>query len=122
MVRATMAVLLAAALILWSVAWGEAVPKEQAIRIAVGAAENEFTFNPSRVSASAGVPVQLTVVNKGKIQHDFHVEALRVTLHLIDPGRSGAVRFTPTKNGTFEFRCAVPGHYEAGMKGTITVK
>mgnify|MGYP001610998524 CR=1 FL=1 len=32
------------------------------------------------------------------------------------------MRFTPTKKGTFEFRCAVPGHYEAGMKGTITVK
>lgn len=27
-----------------------------------------------------------------------------------------------TKKGTFEFACLIPGHYEAGMKGTVIVK
>jgi uncharacterized cupredoxin-like copper-binding protein len=27
-----------------------------------------------------------------------------------------------TKRGRFEFACLIPGHYEAGMKGTVVVK
>jgi uncharacterized cupredoxin-like copper-binding protein len=27
-----------------------------------------------------------------------------------------------TKKGTFEFACLIPGHYEAGMRGTVVVK
>ena len=31
-------------------------------------------------------------------------------------------KFTPNKKGTFEIGCHVEGHYEAGMKGILTVK
>ena len=37
-------------------------------------------------------------------------------------GRSAEVKFTPRKTGRFEIGCHVEGHYEAGMKGTLTVK
>ncbi len=36
--------------------------------------------------------------------------------------RSAEVKFTPKKTGTFEIGCHVEGHYEAGMKGSLTVK
>ena len=36
------------------------------------------------------------------------------------PQKPWKVRFT--KAGTFEFACLIPGHYEAGMKGTVVVK
>ena len=28
----------------------------------------------------------------------------------------------PTKTGTFEFACLIPGHYQAGMVGMIVVE
>lgn len=37
------------------------------------------------------------------------------------PGMSALVTFTPTEPGTYEFYCAVPGHREAGMVGTVIV-
>ncbi|MDR7486214.1 MAG: hypothetical protein QN149_13365 [Armatimonadota bacterium] len=41
---------------------------------------------------------------------------------LVGPGQSATLRFTPTKKGTFEISCQISGHYEAGQKGTITVR
>jgi len=41
---------------------------------------------------------------------------------LLAPGERVVLRFTPTKKGTFEMGCHVPGHYEAGMKGTWVVR
>ena len=37
------------------------------------------------------------------------------------PGQTVTLEFTPTAKGTFEYVCTIPGHKEAGMKGTITV-
>ncbi|MDR5694804.1 MAG: cupredoxin domain-containing protein [Armatimonadota bacterium] len=40
----------------------------------------------------------------------------------IEKGKSVEIKFTPIKAGTFEIGCHLPGHYEAGMKGTMVVK
>jgi uncharacterized cupredoxin-like copper-binding protein len=37
-------------------------------------------------------------------------------------GQAGTLEFTPTKPGTYEFICTVPGHKEAGMVGALIVK
>ena len=37
------------------------------------------------------------------------------------PGQTVTLDFTPTAKGTYEYVCTIPGHKEAGMKGTITV-
>lgn len=37
-------------------------------------------------------------------------------------GKSAEVIFTPKKKGMFEIGCLIEGHYEAGMKGVLTVK
>jgi len=39
----------------------------------------------------------------------------------LDEGASGEVIWTFSNAGTFEFACLIPGHYEAGMHGPITV-
>jgi Cu/Ag efflux protein CusF len=39
----------------------------------------------------------------------------------LDEGKSGEVIWTFSKAGTFEFACLIPGHYESGMHGPITV-
>lgn len=40
---------------------------------------------------------------------------------LLEPGQTGEVVLTFTRPTTLQFACNVPGHYEAGMVGTIDV-
>lgn len=44
---------------------------------------------------------------------------LRVAPHM---GRAELTFVVPDRKGTYEIGCFLPGHYEAGMKGTITVE
>jgi uncharacterized cupredoxin-like copper-binding protein len=39
----------------------------------------------------------------------------------LQPGARGEIIWTFSKAGEFAFGCLIPGHYEAGMKGDITV-
>lgn len=42
---------------------------------------------------------------------------------LVEAGKTAEVSFTvPDKKGTYEIGCFVPGHYVAGMKGTLVVQ
>lgn len=41
---------------------------------------------------------------------------------LLEPGKSGDVVWTFTSAGDIEFACNVPGHYAAGMVGTVDVE
>lgn len=119
----------------------------------------EFKFTPSTVTLRAGVPVDLTIRNRGKVDHELMLYArpsgpvddwdeyamantyfqklgeIAVTFAgqgsvagtsvfevAVLPGRAATISFTPTRTGTFEYGCHLPGHYDAGMKGTLTVK
>jgi len=105
-----------------------------------------MTFNPSSFEATAGAPVVLTLVNEDALEHDFSIleipvesvsepdpvsaehqmemgeTAVEPVLHVaVQPNETNQLTFTPTKPGTYEFYCTVPGHKEAGMVGTMTV-
>jgi uncharacterized cupredoxin-like copper-binding protein len=41
---------------------------------------------------------------------------------LLEPGKSGEIVWKFSNAGTFEIACNVPGHYEAGMVGSLDVK
>jgi uncharacterized cupredoxin-like copper-binding protein len=119
----------------------------------------DFKFTPNRVTVTAGTAVELTLINKGKVEHEFMVypapktapadwdEYLMSNTYFqnmdevevefegqgavagtsifeaeVKPGKRATVHFTPNKKGTFEIGCHVQGHYEAGMKGILTVK
>ena len=41
---------------------------------------------------------------------------------LLEPGKRKTIVWKFSKAGTFEFACNVPGHYDAGMVGELTVK
>ncbi len=82
----------------------------------------EFAYTPNKITVKAGQPVQLVLDNKGVIEHDFVVDKFKVKMGTIQPGKTGTVTFTPNAKGTFEFYCSVPGHKEAGMKGTLVVQ
>jgi uncharacterized cupredoxin-like copper-binding protein len=117
-----------------TMAWGssgQAGPKPQAVEIVAGAPPNEFAFAPREITVTARQPVQLTLVNRGAVEHDLVIDALRLSVppkgrdpatHVLAPGKSVTVTFTPARAGRFEFWCTVPGHKEVGMKGVLIVK
>jgi uncharacterized cupredoxin-like copper-binding protein len=41
---------------------------------------------------------------------------------LLEPGKSAELTWTFSTNAKLEFACNVPGHYDAGMMGTIEIK
>lgn len=82
----------------------------------------EFKFDPASITAKAGQTVNLTVKNAGTVQHTWVQKDSNVKL-TIDPGKTAAQTFTaPSKAGTYQFECDVPGHKEAGMVGQLVVQ
>jgi len=81
----------------------------------------EFTFEPKELKFAAGKPVKLVLDNKGALDHDLVIEALKVKI-TAKPNASESVTFTPDKAGSYDFECSVVGHKEAGMKGKATVQ
>ncbi|MEO7191873.1 MAG: plastocyanin/azurin family copper-binding protein [Vicinamibacterales bacterium] len=52
-----------------------------------------------------------------------HKAQVLASTPLIGPGETAEVSFTaPTKPGTYTYLCSFPGHFAAGMKGTLVVK
>lgn len=52
------------------------------------------------------------------------LEARDLTHVVLQPGASVTLTLTvpPNRKGQWELGCFVPGHYELGMKGTLTVR
>ena len=97
-------------------------------------------FTPARIEVKAGETVRLNVRNSGRIRHELvlgtdadlkahydmmmkdpgmrHEEANAVSL---EGGKSGQIVWRFDKAGTVSFGCLEPGHYAAGMKGSVSV-
>ena len=87
----------------------------------------DLKFTPPTIQAKVGQPIKVTYENKGVIEHDLAFPTLKAdkpgtALKVVaKPGQTATLEFTPTAKGTYEYICTIPGHKEAGMKGTITV-
>ena len=97
-------------------------------------------FTPSSITVKQGETIRLIAKNSGTIKHELvlgtekelkehnevmkknpemeHADANMVT---VAPGKTGEVIWQFTKAGKVNFACLQPGHYDAGMKGTVTV-
>ena len=82
-------------------------------------AASEFKFGFSKRSIPAVGTVIFTVVNKGKISHNFKIGGKK-TPNLL-PGKSAKLTVKFTKKGHYAYSCTIPGHAAAGMKGTFSV-
>jgi plastocyanin len=82
-----------------------------------------LAFDQKDVSAKAG-SVTINFDNKQPLQHDVKVEdSSGKELGGTDLVSSGSATATvDLQPGTYTFFCSVPGHREAGMEGTLTVK
>jgi plastocyanin len=83
----------------------------------------DLAYDQKDVSAKAG-SVTIDFQNNESIAHDVAVEdssGMQVgATALVSSGSATAtVDLTP---GTYAFFCTVPGHRQAGMEGTLTVK
>ncbi len=81
----------------------------------------EFKYSPAKVLVAAGREVTLVLDNSGaETEHGIIIPALgfRMTAMANEIVRKTAVFDRP---GEYEFSCELPGHAEAGMRGTLIV-
>jgi uncharacterized cupredoxin-like copper-binding protein len=78
----------------------------------------EFRFTLSKTQVPHGTVV-FTLVNQGKISHDFSING--ETSALVAAGKSTTLTISLAA-GKYLYVCTVPGHANAGMQGTLTAK
>jgi uncharacterized cupredoxin-like copper-binding protein len=103
--------------------------------------DGKMEFVPDHVDVKKGEQVRFLIRNQGALKHEFtlasvadndkHAELMKKYPDMehddpnaksVDPGRTAEILWHFNKGGTFEFACLIPGHREAGMRGTVTVK
>lgn len=100
-----------------------------------------FVFDPSADMIFAkGETVRLRIVNRGQEAHEFVMDTVAANakhkalmarfpemVHddpnavRLEPGEEAEILWTFNAAGSFEFACLLPGHYEGGMHGPLTV-
>jgi uncharacterized cupredoxin-like copper-binding protein len=79
----------------------------------------EFKFALSKRSVPAGSTVIFTVVNMGKISHDFEIGGKKTPT--LNPSQSATLKVKFSKKGRYAYLCTVLGHAKLGMKGSFAV-
>jgi uncharacterized cupredoxin-like copper-binding protein len=100
----------------------------------------EMAFTPSDITLEAGKPYILKVVNIGAEKHEFTADEFFRTVATrkaetaesevkvpffteieVFAGATVELFVIPLIPGTYDLKCLIEGHFEAGMFGTITV-
>jgi plastocyanin len=94
---------------------------EQTVQVS-SPASGDLVYEPSKLTAKAGT-VTISYDNPSPVDHSVAIEAGSETLAesdiVADATTSATADLEP---GEFVFYCTVPGHREAGMEGTLTVR
>jgi plastocyanin len=86
------------------------------------ASETALEYDTTTLSAKAG-KVTIDFKNPSAIAHNVVIEQNGKELAGFEPIAEGEEsENAELKPGTYTFYCSVPGHREAGMEGTLTVK
>jgi uncharacterized cupredoxin-like copper-binding protein len=122
--------------------FGDPMAGASATRVIEISANDDFTFFPSGATVTKGETVTFRVTNDGKIPHDFvlgdeqvqveHEEEMAemdgdMAMHdepnafVLEPGETKDMTWHLTADGEILFGCHQPGHFAAGMKGTVVV-
>lgn len=102
---------------------------------------DKMRFTPASLSIKQGETVKFVVKNSGKVMHEMvigsmkelkeHAEMMKKHPGMeheepymahVAPGKTETITWQFTKAGEFNFGCLIPGHFEAGMIGKLTVK
>jgi uncharacterized cupredoxin-like copper-binding protein len=79
----------------------------------------DLAFQPTELTIPANTDVTIKAVNKGALPHTFTIPDVEDTGEIAS-GSSAEVKVN-LPAGDYTFDCAVPGHKEAGMVGTLKV-
>jgi uncharacterized cupredoxin-like copper-binding protein len=121
--------------------WGIAGDARAARRTITIRMTDDMRFTPDRITVREGETVRLAVRNRGKLLHELVIgtqqeldahAALMVKhpgmehdepyMTHVKPGATGELVWNFNRAGEFQFACLIPGHYQAGMKGTVLVQ
>ena len=97
-------------------------------------------YTPSSIAVKQGETIRFVIKNSGKVKHELvlgtekelkeHYEVMKkfpemehadANMVTVAPGKTGEVIWKFTKAGKIDFACLQPGHYDAGMKGLVSV-
>lgn len=105
-------------------------------------AMDDFSFSPKNVAVQSGEVVTFRVTNAGAIPHDFvlgteemqdehEAEMAEMSgdmdmhsepnVFSLEPGETKELTWHFTDSGSIIFGCHQPGHYAAGMKGSVLI-
>ena len=151
-VRSWLSVVALASALALTACGGSTTPDANAgANLNVSTAGEALQFAPAALNATAGQPVKVTFKNGSAAQQHNWVlvkgtdaDAQKVddagatageaagyiptdpnivsSVKLLNGGESGTATFAAPAAGSYVFLCTFPGHYVAGMKGTLTVK
>jgi len=115
-------------------------PRKAKRTIRIGMTD-DLRFSPAAIDVRRGEVVRFVAANEGQVLHEMvlgtlkdlkaHAELMKKfpamehdEAHMahVAPGTTGEIGWRFTRPGTFYFGCLVPGHFEAGMVGKITVR
>ncbi len=101
---------------------------------------DNMRLSAANVSVKQGETIRFIVKNSGQLKHEMvlgtakdlkeHYEVMKknpemehadANMVTVAPGKTGEIIWQFTKAGKVDFACLQPGHYDAGMKGLVTV-
>lgn len=99
-----------------------------------------MAYAPERIVVKKGEQIRFVITNDGELAHEFmldskennakHKVAMEKNPEMehddpngkrLEPKKTSEILWKFDKEGTFEFACLIPGHYDAGMHGVIVV-
>jgi uncharacterized cupredoxin-like copper-binding protein len=121
--------------------WGKEGNLKLAKRTIMVDMKDTMRFSPDALNIKQGETVKFIFRNTGSVVHEWvlgtpdelakHSEVMKkfpdmehdapYMVH-VKPNAKGELAWTFNKAGRFSFGCLIPGHWEAGMKGSITVQ
>ena len=120
--------------------FGNYKPKMHITRTIKIVMSDKMRFSPDMVKVKKGDVIKFVHTNSGQLMHEFVLGTLEsLTAHAemmkkfpgmehsepymthVAPGKTGEIVWKFSKSGEFAFGCLIPGHFDAGMKGTVMV-
>jgi uncharacterized cupredoxin-like copper-binding protein len=80
---------------------------------------SEFALTPAAVTVPAGGSLKVT--NDGTMPHNLSIEGTDLKTADLAGGESETLDLSALEPGEYPIICAIPGHSDAGMTGTLTI-
>lgn len=101
-----------------SLAAGEGAAPTQASDSSLSVVMGDIFYQPKEITIPANTDIVIDRPNEGSIAHTFDIDELNIHTGEVAAGATASVTINAAP-GDYVFYCAIPGHKEAGMTGTL---